>query len=1063
MTIKVITLPATSGKTTWVINQVRQSGVGLGSQPRVILPSRQQVWDFEARLANAGGMIGVKLGTIVDLAREVLTLGGRYPLYLSEPVQAKVLREILSGLDLSYYRSIASKPGFVQSCLTIIREFKAGGISPEAFLRAAKGIQKGARLTELGHIYAAYSNKLRENDWVDRADLVWQASDLLAEQADLCGDWGNVYLDGFDDLTPIQIRLVSTLALRVESFFLTLTGTLDSSRRELVHKRFLRLREQIAAAELEDLAVPPGEPYQADSPAAALERRLFDYSDQAAVHSGGGIRLEAVPDRESEVRTALRWIRNKILAEKVPPSRTAILVRDLGPYRGLISRIAGEYDLPVRLQGGMPLGENPLISTLMKLAKLISEGKDGLAWHEVLAVWRSPYLTWRLPADPSSGWSDQSVQSADAKQLEEAVRWGKIIQGYSQWAEVFALLIVEKESPEDRERGGKDSPAGLPRGKQAEQLWYKFEQFFALISPPAELASRGKHIAWFENLLGGFEAEDSMPGGLCILDGIQAGPTGAASRDWLALEGLNRIFRDLIWAERLLENPPVDFHQFYSELQEIVNQTSYQPIERDEEAVACAGIAEFRGLHFQAGAILGLAEGDFPGTIKEDPFLRDEERRLLNERFGLPLRLSVDSAEGEYFYEALTRSIGDLLVTRPRVADNGAVWQPSPYWEELLRITAVEPGVYTARSQLPPQLAANQVELLQLVCGGKEIPGEIIANAPEGMLARLLKLERARDVIRARSLLGESEGSRYDGNLSSRSDWICALYPENYVWSASRLESYQTCPFHYFIGYLLGLEKLELPAEGLDARQRGTIYHRILENLYQSAGEDAPLDGLLQGLPEAAEPIFLAAPGEEGFRVTAWWKHTQQEILSNLKLALIRLENIDPCYRFLMAERRFGMGADGEDPVPIPVAGQGRLLLRGYIDRVDINQSGEIRVIDYKTSGTAGYDNRAVREGRKLQLPLYALAAGEGLKIGPVKEGFYFHLQAAEPSPLRLSTYRDGASRGPEAAMSKAAEMAWGAVASIKEGSFSPRPPEDGCPDYCPAADFCWQYRPGRW
>jgi RecB family exonuclease len=175
------------------------------------------------------------------------------------------------------------------------------------------------------------------------------------------------------------------------------------------------------------------------------------------------------------------------------------------------------------------------------------------------------------------------------------------------------------------------------------------------------------------------------------------------------------------------------------------------------------------------------------------------------------------------------------------------------------------------------------------------------------------------------------------------------------------------------------------------------------------------------------------------------------------------LEGIDPEYRFFAAEQRFGLPPGEKEPLCVEVPDQGFFRLRGFIDRVDINRQGAIRIVDYNTSGTAGFDNRAVKEGKKLQLPLYALAAQERLGLGTVKEGFYFHLLAAQPSTFKLSSYREGSSRGPEVAMNRAAEVGWQALSSIKEGDFFPQPPDNGCPDYCPAVDFCWHYRPRRW
>jgi len=70
-------------------------------------------------------------------------------------------------------------------------------------------------------------------------------------------------------------------------------------------------------------------------------------------------------------------------------------------------------------------------------------------------------------------------------------------------------------------------------------------------------------------------------------------------------------------------------------------------------------------------------------------------------------------------------------------------------------------------------------------------------------------------------------------------------------------------------------------------------------------------------------------------------------------------------------------------------------LLHGMIDRVERTPDGHVRIIDYKTAGKSGFNNRAIIEGKKLQLPLYALAAQEALGLGTVIDGFYWHIRQA--------------------------------------------------------------------
>jgi hypothetical protein len=134
------------------------------------------------------------------------------------------------------------------------------------------------------------------------------------------------------------------------------------------------------------------------------------------------------------------------------------------------------------------------------------------------------------------------------------------------------------------------------------------------------------------------------------------------------------------------------------------------------------------------------------------------------------------------------------------------------------------------------------------------------------------------------------------------------------------------------------------------------------------------------------------------------------------------------------------------------------IKIRGYIDRVDRAPDGSLRVIDYK-AGSSRISARELEEGTRLQLPLYALAAQEALDLGPVADGFYWHIGSASPSYLRLERYEGGVEGAAEAAMGYVRAY----VVAVRAGRFAPTPPSGGCPDHCPAVGFCWRYVPRRW
>jgi len=151
-------------------------------------------------------------------------------------------------------------------------------------------------------------------------------------------------------------------------------------------------------------------------------------------------------------------------------------------------------------------------------------------------------------------------------------------------------------------------------------------------------------------------------------------------------------------------------------------------------------------------------------------------------------------------------------------------------------------------------------------------------------------------------------------------------------------------------------------------------------------------------------------------------------------------------------EARFGMG----EPSLALKTSAGEVRLHGYIDRLDAAPDGSLRVIDYK-AGSAPISASHLKEGRRLQLPIYALAARDALGLGEISGGFYWHIQKAEASSLKLEKFEGGI----EAAFDIAVAHIGRHVIGIRAGHFEPKAPEEGCPSYCPATNFCWKYKRG--
>jgi RecB family exonuclease len=137
------------------------------------------------------------------------------------------------------------------------------------------------------------------------------------------------------------------------------------------------------------------------------------------------------------------------------------------------------------------------------------------------------------------------------------------------------------------------------------------------------------------------------------------------------------------------------------------------------------------------------------------------------------------------------------------------------------------------------------------------------------------------------------------------------------------------------------------------------------------------------------------------------------------------------------------------------------ITLKGYIDRVDRNENGRYRVIDYKT-GTGHQAKQDLLKGRRLQLPLYAMAVEEAHRLGQVDDGFYWSISAGQMGGLVLSKFESESGSGVRGAMKVAQQHVADILIDVTAMRFSPEPLDGECSQYCPAKYWCWRYSPGR-
>ncbi len=171
--------------------------------------------------------------------------------------------------------------------------------------------------------------------------------------------------------------------------------------------------------------------------------------------------------------------------------------------------------------------------------------------------------------------------------------------------------------------------------------------------------------------------------------------------------------------------------------------------------------------------------------------------------------------------------------------------------------------------------------------------------------------------------------------------------------SPSRAADFMTCPLLYRFRVLD-----RLPEPPSPAATRGTLVHAVLERLFDEPASGRTPQAARGLLPAqwdrllAEEPALATLFADEAER-GAWLDEAGQ--------MLDRYFTLEDPTRLEPAEREMSVRAMLESG----------LALRGYIDRLDVAPTGEIRIVDYKT-GTAP---REEYEARALfQMKFYAVA-----------------------------------------------------------------------------------------
>ncbi len=994
----------------------------------VIVPTRAVGRRLQSVIAGRGAVLNLNFFTFYTLSLWLLKSAGQevrpvtpaavMPLLLKQVIETDLPTDEYTAYLLSYKSSLTRLLG-------LFSRFTSYRIEPPGRL---SGMEKTVFAA-----YRAFCGRKRDRAIGDADDLIGRAAELLAAETVL-GAGTAVFLYGFYDLNPVQRDIVRLLDKQAVLTVLC-PGGWSAEAEEFFRETAAFYRDIAGGGDGHDSSDGAGpEPVL-----LPIARSLFSPPGQSRREAGGAVRLITASGPVGEARAvALEILR---LHEQRPSllwRDIVVTMREAFDFSGVLADAFAEFSIPAVFDGGRPLSSMPEAGYFLVM---LSALERGLARDDVAFLVSSAFFAWPgLPADNEAWVRDNAYLAAAVGKKY------RVIAGKAEWDNAFTR---HRERPridlfdeEMEEMPADDRDRAMTRYVQAtEAIISGFLGALTDIPPEAEPA---EYRDRFASLISTYmRPADGEGAALDQLGEVLETLTAISSvRRTITRDDCIGLLRDAVF-ERRASSP------------------------RDVDGVFVSDVMGCRGLPARVVFLMGMNEKVFPRAFGRDPFLSDRTGSSL----GMPTAASRLLEDRTLFALTVGSAQELLVISRQRSDDAGRNVSPSPFLAELASRVTVNGAPVSLASPLSEPAGRDYPRITAIEGGLSRYrrqdartslclswPDDRVVGAVRGVVSETPFLRGGLVAVDERA--SDRPLSKYDGLIGPVAGIIDRITPL----SSQRLETYASCPFDFFMRYVLSVREQETVEEELDVQYRelGLIYHRILSGLMPvlverglfGPGEADPviIDGLVEG------HVGKAVLGRLSGRIPALILRARQEHAVLIMGRLVRREREAGVSGFVPAryETPFGFGADASpgNPALTLDVGPHTVDFVGKIDRIDVNRTeGAFAVVDYKRKKGSGARRlkTEIAAGRHFQLPIYIMAAdkllsGEGCRPGG---GGLVYLEADGDKD-----YRETLS-GPDYA-----EIAGGVVERIgavieamAAGDFTPARSES-C-RFCASRDLC--------
>jgi ATP-dependent helicase/DNAse subunit B len=998
----------------------------------VVFPTLSLLREIEAELLNCPGVAGIGGVRFLLFEGFIAEIAASFGLNLHKP--SALQRELLiteafrllkrSG-RLSYLGRIPLTSSYRRALLDGIAEWKRSGLTSDLFIQWSA--EQGEKERQLALLYFTYQHLLADNGFAEE-DLLLEELKELRRTTGPAELRNRVLLYGYTDLTPQQADFIDLLSLWFE-FEALLDPTTVPRFQQFIRTKFT-FRQ---APELTKTGPP--------NALARLQRGLWRVEPAATELEPGDRSLELIrADGWARQATAIaREIRKLLNLESGYAIEDFVI---LNPQPQTFVKTAQQIFADYRLNLPEPpraIREFAGVTFFLSCGVAVAEGWQ---WPQMAGLIRHFYRG-------SGGEPDRLIAGIGAGfgALSGRERWLDLPDD-PEFVKMAAALSV---SPEPLRRGVAtlvEIPvqSGWRGFFTWARSWFEREKLRCLPQIAAQ-------TALIRENLGDYDA-------LCQLE---------QACDEVLLNG--RLWGGMDEATGLEE-----FLNFFSDYF-LRDEVSFaRPVSREIRVISPR---EARGIRCKIVFVTGLEQGVFPRSYINDWKLTPQNRWELK-ALGVELETGdqYQFQEELAFYWAIWTATEQLFLIGQVQDDRGQPLNRSPFLEEVLQWF---PGL-AARSQyyqMEPAVRSSfadcysRAEQRQLWADYLMRPWEEVPEA-ERRIGDYLFQTRDYRQLAVKAFQWRNRRHLYPDQPffvnPGTATLLAAKFGPDHRFSITSLEDYKSCPYRFFMKYLLRIRPVaepELLPEKLDF---GNLYHQILREFYENYPNRSLSPARRLEYLEALETIF-----SRNFQ--SWRERTANDLVDAvltiearrvreglrrwLAAELDWTEQTGGRYVPRLLEVGFGKPEDALPPYELEYDGC-PARLSGRIDRVDADAAGRFMVYDYKLG--KGHTTAGIMAFKQIQTPVY-LKALEQLVFGPGTAVGGCYLSMADPSRLAGGVWRqvptgmEGKSKGLlnendwTEWLDRVENEVTQIARSIRAGYFGLS--REKCPDYCEFGGAC--------